>query len=68
MPTYICEYRVVIEASDIDEAECLSADIEGDIRFCNKRIVSVCCDPYLEYDRDAEPKEDDLLYENLSDN
>jgi hypothetical protein len=48
MAKWICEYRVVIEAEDFDEAELVSVDLEGDIRHCNKRVVSVDCDPYIE--------------------
>ena len=48
MAKYILNYTVVVEAEDFDEAECLSADLEGDIRHCNKRVLSVDCDPYIE--------------------
>lgn len=48
MSKYMLEYRVVVEAEDIDEAEIISADLEGDIRFCNKRVKEVYCDPYVE--------------------
>ena len=48
MAKFILKYRVVVEAQDFDEAECLSVDLEGDIRHCNKRILSVDCDPYVE--------------------
>lgn len=48
MNKYILNYSVVIEAEDENSAENLSADIEGDIRFCNKKILEVNCDPYVE--------------------
>lgn len=48
MSKYILKYIVVIEAEDENSAENLSADIEGDIRFCNKKIVEVNCDTYME--------------------
>lgn len=48
MSEYILKYIVVIEAEDENSAENLSADIEGEIRFCHHKILEVNCDPYVE--------------------
>jgi hypothetical protein len=48
MSEWLVKYSVVIEADNFDDAEMLSVDIEGDIQHCNKKIVSVDGDPYME--------------------
>lgn len=45
---YSLTYTVIIEAEDEDMAELISVDLEGDIRYINKKIVAVWCDPYME--------------------
>lgn len=45
---YSLTYTVIIEASDENMAELISIDLEGAIKFVDRKIVDVFCDPYVE--------------------
>lgn len=48
MAKFILRYSVVVEVEDENYAELLSVDLEDEIKFLNKRIINVDCDPYVE--------------------
>lgn len=45
---YSLTYTVIIEAEDENMAELISVDLEGAIKFVDRKIVDVYCDPYVE--------------------